>query len=206
MKAAPIEPRKTPRQARSAATVDAVVEAAAHILAQDGLAALNTNAIAARAGVSVGSLYQYFPTKEAILTEILRRKRLRLIQEMTATQAQTEGLPLDEATERLVMTAVRLQAREPKLARALDYVHSAFDLQQEKDEMTKSLALCIEQLLLRHDIPDAPTASADIVAMAKGMMQHAFLNGGADPEAVTVRICRAIRGYLKEAQTAMPTV
>ena len=66
-------PVRTARQARSKATVDAIIEAATRILAETGWAALNTNAIAARAGVSVGSVYEYFPNKQAILDVIMDR-------------------------------------------------------------------------------------------------------------------------------------
>ncbi|MBR8500820.1 TetR/AcrR family transcriptional regulator, partial [Burkholderia cenocepacia] len=57
----PLSPRKAPRQRRSVATVDAIVEAAARILERDGFDGYTTNAVAALAGVSIGSLYQYFP-------------------------------------------------------------------------------------------------------------------------------------------------
>ena len=56
-------PRKAPKQARARAAVTAVVEAAAHILERDGFAGFSTNAVAERAGVSIGSLYQYSPTR-----------------------------------------------------------------------------------------------------------------------------------------------
>ncbi len=62
--------RKLPRQDRSRALVDAIVEAAARILVQQGRDALTTNAVALRAGVSIGSLYQYFPNREAILAAV----------------------------------------------------------------------------------------------------------------------------------------
>ncbi len=64
--------RKLPRQDRSRALVDAIVEAAARILVQQGRDALTTNAVALRAGVSIGSLYQYFPNREAILAAVAR--------------------------------------------------------------------------------------------------------------------------------------
>ena len=66
-----LEPRKAPAQARSTATVAAILEAAARILETDGLAGYSTNAIARRAGVSVGSLYQYFPGKDAITRALI---------------------------------------------------------------------------------------------------------------------------------------
>src|SRR5262249_62418487 len=68
-----LSPRKTPRQDRSRATVEALLEATAHILVRDGYARLTTNRIAERAGVNIASLYQYFPGKEAIVAELRRR-------------------------------------------------------------------------------------------------------------------------------------
>ncbi|MGE0423395.1 MAG: TetR/AcrR family transcriptional regulator [Reyranellaceae bacterium] len=67
-------PRKSPAQRRSAHTVDAIVEAAIRILGTDGYAALNTRRVADVAGVSVGSLYQYFPNRESIVAELVRRR------------------------------------------------------------------------------------------------------------------------------------
>jgi AcrR family transcriptional regulator len=66
--------RRNPRQARSRATWEAIVEAAAQILERDGAAAFNTNSVAERAGVSIGTLYQYFPDKQAILTAAAKRE------------------------------------------------------------------------------------------------------------------------------------
>jgi AcrR family transcriptional regulator len=66
--------RRSPRQTRSRATWEAILEAAAQILERHGAAALTTNRIAERAGVSIGSLYQYFPNKHAVLAELIRRE------------------------------------------------------------------------------------------------------------------------------------
>ncbi|WP_428633439.1 TetR/AcrR family transcriptional regulator [Sedimenticola sp.] len=67
------KPRKIPAQARSRVTVDAIIQATAYILTEVGWEGLTTNAIAERAGVNIGSLYQYFPNKEAIIAELQRR-------------------------------------------------------------------------------------------------------------------------------------
>lgn len=63
--------KKSPSQARSRASVDAMVQAAARILAEQGYAGLTTNAVARVAGVSIGSLYEYFPGKEAIVARLV---------------------------------------------------------------------------------------------------------------------------------------
>src|ERR1700723_4725649 len=66
-----LQARKAPGQARSQETVDVILEASARILESEGLRGFNTNAVAAKAGVSVGSLYQYFPNKDAILLALI---------------------------------------------------------------------------------------------------------------------------------------
>ncbi len=64
-----------PTQARAAATIDAIVEAAAQVLQKEGEEALTTAKVAERAGVSIGSIYQYFSNKDAILLALIRRER-----------------------------------------------------------------------------------------------------------------------------------
>ena len=82
-----LKPRKSPIQARSGATVEAVHEAAIQVLLADGLAKFTTTRVADRAGVSVGTLYQYFPNKQALLFAILSRH----FEEIAAA---LEGIPL----------------------------------------------------------------------------------------------------------------
>jgi len=66
--------RRRPRQARARATVDSILEAAAQVLQRSGVEGFNTNAVAERAGVSVGTLYQYFRDKDALLVAVTRRE------------------------------------------------------------------------------------------------------------------------------------
>jgi AcrR family transcriptional regulator len=69
-------PRKRPQQRRSQATVEAILDAAAHLFCENGFSSATTNAIAERAGVSIGSCYQYFPNKRALL-EALRERHIK---------------------------------------------------------------------------------------------------------------------------------
>lgn len=68
-----ITPRKMPVQDRSKQTVEYILQASISILETDGMKGFNTNAIAKKAGVSIGSLYQYFPSKDAIMNELIQR-------------------------------------------------------------------------------------------------------------------------------------
>ncbi|QSB14739.1 TetR/AcrR family transcriptional regulator [Natronosporangium hydrolyticum] len=77
--------RKTPRQKRSRETVAVIIEAAAQVFQREGYAATTTNKIAERAGVSIGSLYQYFPDKDALLVTLAE-------QELAAATEVIEGL------------------------------------------------------------------------------------------------------------------
>ena len=94
------KPRK-PQQERSRETVDSILAAATHVLVRKGYARTTTNEIAETAGVSVGSLYQYFPSKDAIAVELLRRNRERLTARIAARIAE-----MNETTFRGVVHAL----------------------------------------------------------------------------------------------------
>jgi AcrR family transcriptional regulator len=113
------KPRKHAAQERSRVTVDALVEATARILVKDGFDKATTNRIADLAGVSVGSLYQYFPGKEALVAAVMERHSQELMQVVRAALAETVALPMDEAIRRLVAAAVEAHRIDPRLHRVL---------------------------------------------------------------------------------------
>lgn len=96
--------RKQPTQSRSIATVQAILEGAARILVEQGYAKANTNVIARRAGVSIGSLYEYFPGKEAIFAEIRRRQSQELYSALTTGVNDTD---LSSSIKSLIETHLR---------------------------------------------------------------------------------------------------
>ncbi|KAA9157025.1 helix-turn-helix transcriptional regulator, partial [Delftia sp. BR1] len=87
--------RRQPVQARAQRTLEAIVQAAAQILVKEGEAALTTNRIAERAGVSIGTLYQYFPDKQAVLRAMVDGQRLAAVAAIEAwlEQASERRLP-----------------------------------------------------------------------------------------------------------------
>ena len=112
-------PRKTASQARSRATVEARVEATARILVRDGFERASTNRIAEEAGVSVGSLYQYYPSKEALVAAVIARHNRALMSVVREALAQVEDLPLEVGVRALVAAAVKAHRLDPKLHRVL---------------------------------------------------------------------------------------
>ncbi|WP_237772434.1 TetR/AcrR family transcriptional regulator [Herbaspirillum robiniae] len=87
--------RKQPVQDRAQRTIETIFDATAQIVDEQGEAQLTTNRIAERAGFSIGTLYQYFPTKEAILLALIHRGRRRVMDEMQAALARqvAAGVP-----------------------------------------------------------------------------------------------------------------
>lgn len=108
-------PKKQPKQARSQATFEAIVEATARVLGTEGRVRLSTNRVAEVAGVSVGSLYQYFPNKEALLTELRRRYDQRFMDRMVRELGQVGRLPLREAVPEFLRFMIALHAENPTL-------------------------------------------------------------------------------------------
>jgi AcrR family transcriptional regulator len=113
------KPRKQAIQERSRATVDALVEATARILVREGFDKASTNRIAETAGVSVGSLYQYFPSKEALVAAVIDRHHEELMQVVRVALADVAALPIKQGVRKLVTAAIEAHRVDPKLHRVL---------------------------------------------------------------------------------------
>jgi AcrR family transcriptional regulator len=113
------KPRKNASQRRSRATVDALVEATARILVREGFDKASTNRIAEVAGVSVGSLYQYYPGKEALVAAVIDRHNQDIMQVVHRALAEISAQPVETAVRRLVAVAIEAHRIDPKLHRVL---------------------------------------------------------------------------------------
>lgn len=109
------KPRKTASQERSRATVDALVEATARILVREGFDKASTNRIAEVAGVSVGSLYQYFPSKEALVAAVIERHQQEIMETVRGELAGIMAQPVAKAMHMLAAIAVKAHRVDPKL-------------------------------------------------------------------------------------------
>jgi AcrR family transcriptional regulator len=112
-------PRKQPQQARSRATIDVILTATARILVKEGFDRASTNRIAEAAGVSVGSLYQYFPSKEALVAALIQRHTEEMTAEISSALERVGKLPLAQAVREMVELMLRAHAVDPELHKVL---------------------------------------------------------------------------------------
>lgn len=114
-----LDRRKKPQQARSTVTVDAILEATIQVLLTDGPARLNTTRVALRAGVSVGTLYQYFPNKQALLFAVLERHLLMIVDAIETACRDHSGTPAEMMVVAAVSAYLQAKRRQCEVSRAL---------------------------------------------------------------------------------------
>ncbi|MEU8637020.1 TetR/AcrR family transcriptional regulator [Amycolatopsis sp. NPDC048633] len=162
-----IQPRKQPRQVRAELTRQRILTAAAHVFGEHGYAAGTTNRIAERAGISIGSLYQYFPNKDAILAELL----VRHLDDgaAIAERLQREALPgpIEDIFRLFVRGAIESHLDEPRLLRVLlEQAPKSTDVLVKVERLKTNLVGYLRALLDGHPevrITDTETAARLIV-------------------------------------------
>ncbi|ABS62121.1 transcriptional regulator, TetR family [Parvibaculum lavamentivorans DS-1] len=112
-------PKKWPKQARSHVSFNAIVDAAARLLRENGYEALTTNRIAEQAGVGIATLYEFFPNKEAIVAELTRRLMAKVEAEMEEAFAKAMGLDPWPGVTLMTMRAVGALVEERDVLRVL---------------------------------------------------------------------------------------
>lgn len=192
----PLKPRKTPRQARSQATCEAILEAAARILEQGGLPALTTNRIAELAGVSIGSLYQYFPSKEAILAEMVRRMRAEMCRDVEQAVAEVQRQSLSVAVDAILRASMQHHFRYAERAFQLEQAEAQLPPDAETLARKEGMARMIVGVLAHHGVPEPEVVTFDLSALTKGMVEAATHAGESDFEGLFLRVRKAVTGYL----------
>ncbi len=169
--------RKRPKQARAKSTVDSILAAATQILTDEGEDRLNTNAIARRAGFSIGTLYQYFPDKEAILVELIVRQRAEM--------------------EQRIVSLIESRPEEPAEETARRIVHLLVGLFRSGRQARKSLFTVMLRLFATQSLPQnlSPVSYYIIIAWRKARGDNLAPLSDADAFVLT----RAVRGVLRQA-------
>ena len=121
MTAETLNPRKMPLQARAIATRACLVEAGAQLLKANGLAGFSTNAVVRRAGVSIGSFYQYFPNKDALMVALIQRQQNLQLENLAAAVASLAGADLRTVVRTMVRAAMQHHRDDCLLASAIDH-------------------------------------------------------------------------------------
>ncbi len=194
----PLQPRKTPVQARSAASVDAILEATLQVLLVTGKERLTTTRVAERAGVSVGTLYQYFPNKSSLLQAVLKRHFEKVAAAVEAVCASQHGHPLATMLGALVETFLRAKLSDGKGSVALYEVSSDVDGVRLVQRISRSLHTAIATML--RSAPDANGIDADLVTtMLQGAMSGVSrrLLESADPARMFAPMCAELTAMLQ---------
>jgi AcrR family transcriptional regulator len=195
--------RKEPKQDRARATVETLLEATAQVLVQDGYDKASTNRIAARAGVSVGSLYQYFPSKDALVAAVAEHHHMLMLEVLARAASDVGDLPLDEAVREIIGAMLDAHCLEPALHRVLteQIPHDVVIHHIEKDAGAFVRAtLEVHQSKLRRGI-DLDVATFVLVHAVEGVTHAAVLERPAmlKTKALRDEIARMVTRYLEPA-------
>ncbi len=163
------------KQARSRATIDVILDAAAQVLIREGYARATTNRIAQRAGVSVGSIYQYFHDKDAVFAQLIDRE-VDAVAAIFADKTDRSGDSLTETLRRLITVAVDAWSYGPQLYRQLEQVPDQA-LQNRVAEAKTLLSEFIRSLLETHRaqlrVQDLDVATFVVINAATGLSTNA---------------------------------
>lgn len=198
-----ISPRKSPQQERSRATVDAIVEAAARILARGDDAAFTTNHVAERAGVSVGSFYQYFPNKEALLAHLLGQHAQDVAQSVRQAAIESAGGSLQDAVEAAVCGMVAAHVRDRHLPQVIARTESLGSRSKDQALAARNVAWLSAGLERYRDelaVQDTDRAAHLIIAALEAAIHQALRDNPADLESgrLAPELTRLVVRYLSK--------
>ena len=172
-------PRKKATQERSRATVDALLAATARILVRDGYDGTSTNKVAFAAGVSVGSLYQYFPSKEALVAAVLTQHTDEMMDLVQRSLLRVAGMPIAQAARELVVVMIDAHKLDPKLHRVLVEQIPRVGGMERIERLDEEATLLVRAYLERHqdeiDVADLDLAAFFLVTTVEAMTHMAVL-------------------------------
>jgi len=193
--------RKSPRQQRSRAMVDTIIEAATRVLGHRGWADFTTNEVAVVAGVSVGSLYQYFPNKLALAESIRQRHLDAVLAALSISGDWNESDTLDQRVARLIDGVIAAHSVDHALHRVLlDEVPLAaranFDA-FEKEYQRRYRAVIAASSAKRNRVRD-DVAGRVLAAAVEGVVHAAARHGELESSALKAELGNLVRAYLSD--------
>ena len=187
--------RKAPAQNRSQETVAVIVEAAARVLEERGFEGFNTNAVAERAGVSIGSLYQYFRNKDALIANLIERQAEPFVQVLGSLP--NEG-SFQGVLRRVIDVSVRQQLQRPELARLLDFAEKQATFHVLANRTVERIQAILMERIARSGAPlvqDPHLAALEFISLARALTDVAGERREKDAEGLKQRIYCAACGY-----------
>lgn len=198
-----LRPRKQPLQDRSRETVQVILRAAAQVFASSGYAA-STNHIAERAGVSIGSLYEYFPNKDALLVALMEAhiREGEAILTAAALEVSTNAADVREVVRLFAHAMVTLHARERALHRVLfEETPLPRRIRRLLADLEKQVIASVEAFLRAHPNVtkrNPALAAAVIVHAVEGVTHKLVVHGerDSDIEPYVEEIVALVTAYL----------
>jgi AcrR family transcriptional regulator len=183
--------------------VEAIVESAARVFDMRGYEGATTNEVAEVAGVGIGSLYQYFPNKDALLTALHERHVQHMLELVEAAFDATRHAPWDASLRALVGAVMRAHSARPNLQRILHVEQRALEHPAAASTAKQRLLARTRDLLARHraalDVDDVELASHVVLRQVEALVHAAVLDPVPDvtPSAMEDAIVDAVQGYLR---------
>lgn len=196
------QPRKSPRQQRSQQTVDTILQATARVLAEHGYAGTNTNRIAETAGVSVGSLYQYFPNKNALIAALHDRHDKQMLALIDEVLDGNPAATLRERVAAIVAASLHAHLLEPALHRVLEREFPLFDQPRDHSRADQDIHRRMRHLLELHreeiEQQDRELATYVVLRIMESLVHAVALEPptGFDPRQLEGAVVDAVMGYL----------
>ena len=142
-----LKPRKAPQQARSSATLEAIHTATIQVLVAQGVGRLTMARVAERAGVSIGTMYQYYPHKHALLFAMIEQQLQTVTNFMLGAAEQLRGQDAGTVAEGLAMAWLDAKTSESEAFRALYGIAADFDLEEGMSKVLEQMTLVFADLL-----------------------------------------------------------
>jgi AcrR family transcriptional regulator len=201
-----LKPRKSPRQARAVATHDAIVEAAARIIAKGGLASFTTNAVAEMAGVSIGTLYQYFPNKDALMVALIERSQREQVERIKMAASAIGDADLPTIVRVLVRAAQQHHRENSLLASAIDHEEARLPIAVLLDTYLAQSGEVLRTVMMKKfdtsSAIDMERAMRTIPALARAVGDAWANLSPPQLEVAEEEAVRAVLGYLQGASEA----